>query len=223
LINVEVHNRIEGWIAELELRTDAHQYSVHGTPREQLLRRLREQEDAVADSFAPTRKSSGDPRRTDAPAPALGSAPALKKSRSSPKPTAKPSSPKPPRIIVDRQFIKLVAALLVIAATGAYLAYQAGVIGREPALALDAAQLQRLSPLLARGWIKGSGAARRLDAMMLRKRWLPLSGRERELQAERLAKALSNRGVNYGAVDLEGAPAITIEGGAVSYVAGGKI
>lgn len=213
LIDVAIHNRLEGWIGERERLHDAKQFTAGGSPREQMMRRLQEQEEAVDDIFGVKRRPSPQTRSSEPPK----AAPVLRSSK------PPPAKRKQNGVTIDRSLTLMVGSLLVILISGGVLAFEFGLVGVEEHQALDAKDLAELSPMLARGWIRGSEGHRRLDGMIQRVRWMELDPRSRTEQANQLAKTLSGRGVKDAhLVDVTG-PVMEIRGGLVEYVKGGKL
>ncbi len=215
-LNVEVANRIDAWIADLEHLYDSNQLTSEGSPREQITRRLHEQETAVDDSFGVIRRPPPQPR----PEP-IKAAPAAKRSTNKNERTrAWPQL----SIVIDGRVIRLALAVVVILCTATYLAVKTGAAGAPAVRALSHDQLSALSPLLVRGWIKGTDEKRYLDAAVRRSAWQQLDARVRSQRADELAHALKAQGVERAEVAaLRGGRVITIEGGVVEFVKGGKL
>jgi hypothetical protein len=78
--------------------------------------------------------------------------------------------------------------------------------------------------VILRCWIKGSGASSHIDATVRPAKWAALDARNRQVEAERLAKSLQGRNITSALVkDNHGGSVIVIDKGFVSYVQGGKI
>jgi hypothetical protein len=190
------------------------QLTAEGTPREHLLRRLREQEEAVEDSLGVKRK----PPPVAAKAEPAKPAPVAKRA----KPQKKAQATQ--RFVVDRRVVMLALSLVVIVATGTFLGFKTGMVGLPVAEALTAQKLAQLSPLLVRGWIRGEKADRHLDALVQVAAWQQLEARKRSEEAARLARVLAQRGMKRAQITtLGGEPVLQIEGGVVTYVQGGKL
>lgn len=221
LINAAVHNRLEAWIADHERLYRGNQLTSEGSPREQIMRRVREAEDAVDDLFSvkrrgPVQARAGEPAK---PAPA----PAKKKGKEKKQKKLRGLLPELD-IVVDRQLKMLIGSLVVIVATGITIAFQTGAIGKQELRALEDGEIAGISPLLASAWIAGSGDTSRLDAIIRDTDWQALDARKRTVEAERISKLLMSRQVPYAEiVDRDGGKVISIEKGFVSYVKGGKL
>jgi hypothetical protein len=216
LINVAVNNRIEAWIASTERLFDSHQLTSEGSPREHLMRRLLEQEEAIDDSFGVKRRNNAPSVRRSEPPNAATPA---KKATTQRKKAERPRF----EIIVDRRLIAFCIGLLVALGSGVYLAVQTGTIGKESTEALSAMQLTQISPMLARGWILGSGSARHFSGTVSRARWLALDGRRRVEQADGLNKVLRSKRIRNALITGPSGRAIEIRDGFVGFVQGGKL
>jgi hypothetical protein len=212
LINSEIQNRLETWATDLERLHDSNQLISEGSPRDQLLRRFREQQEAVDDIF-------GGKQRAPAQAKQPIDPPKTPIKKAKPKREEKRRS----RLEWNRQLVLLVTSTVLILASGGYIAWQTGVVGGEEVRALEPAELERLSSVLGPGWIKGSGAHRRFEGSIVRRRWLPLDSRRRMDQAVQMAKVLAGLGIKNARVTMTGGIAIEIRDGLVSYVEGGKL
>jgi hypothetical protein len=214
MVNAKMHNRMEEWIAGLGRLHDSMHLSSEGTPREQLLRRLQQQEEAVEDSLGVRRK----------PPPQ-----AVKQEPAKPAPVAKRTKPKKKatsdsRFQIDRRVILLGMALLAIAASFTFVGVETGLVAAPVVEAQTKEKLAEFSPILVRGWIKGAGANRHLEAAVHAGLWQELSARKRSEEAEHIAQTIVKLGMKRATVSaLGGAPVIQIEGGVVAFVQGGKL
>jgi hypothetical protein len=213
LINVAVHNRLETWIGSMARLYDSHQLTSEGAPREHVMRRLRDQEEAIDDSFGVKRRTPLQARRSEPPKPV---APAK---RTKPKKKAQQRF----EIVFDRQFTMLALSVLVTLSSGIYLAFKTGAVGEEAMQALNADQLAQISPVLARGWILGSGTSRHFDGSVVRARWTALDARRRMDQAEHVTKVLHGKGIKNAKIAGPEGRVIEIHDGLVSFVQGGKL
>jgi hypothetical protein len=216
LLNAKLHNRLERWIGERERLHDAQQLSSEGTPREQIMRRLRAQEEEVDSSFGVKRRS------TQAIRAELGRE-SLKPQRTVESKRAAVARSTP--AATNRGWIVLVLAVLVALGAGGYLLVRTGVIGKPEVEALDRQQLARFSPLLVRGQVLGDSDARKLRGWLQPKRWEQLDPRQKRQAADVLAKRLADQDVHSAQVlmfALE-TPVIEIERGTVTLVEGGKL
>jgi hypothetical protein len=219
VINATVHNRVEHWIADRERLHRGNQLTAEGSPREQIMRRVREAEEAVDDLFSVKRRGPAQARAAEPAAPA---APAKKKGKQKQKKSRSllPSFD----IVVDRQLVLFIGSLVVIAATGLTIAFQTGAIKTQELRALEDGEIRGISPYIASAWIAGSGDDSRLDAIVREAEWKQVDPRKRTLEAERISKLLVSRQIPFASItDRSGAPVITIEKGFVSFVQGGKI
>ena len=218
LVDAQVHNRLEGWIADRERLHRGNQLTAEGSPREQIMRRVRDAEDAVDDLFSVKRRAQTQ-TRTEAAKPA---APAKKNSKE--KSSSRRRFLPEIDIVVDRQLVLLAGSLLVIAVAATYIAFQVGAVGVPEVRVVQAEEAAQLSSLLARCWIRGSGSSSLLDATIRESAWHALDGRRRQQEAEHLAKALASRKIPSAVVkDNRGGKVITVEKGFATYVQGGKI
>lgn len=215
-LNAKVHNRVEAWIADLERLHNTNQLTSEGRPREQIARRLLELEDAVDNMFGVKRRPPPQAARAEPAKPA----PAAKRAKTK----ERESSRFKLDIVVDRQLFVLAGAFAVILGVGIYLAVATGAVGATVVEALSEEQLTQFSPILVRGWLKGSGADGWLDASVQAPAWKQLEPRKRADEAEHIARELAARGMKRAHVmSLQGARVIEIENGVVAYVEGGKL
>jgi hypothetical protein len=219
-LNVTLYNKLEEWIADRERLHDANQLTSDGTPREQIMGRLHAQEAEVDASFGVRRRS-------------LGRIEAVRPESHRPKVEALIESQRAPKVgsglsigfAIDRSFIALIVAAVVVIGTGASLLFTTGMVGKVQVKALDGKALDHLSPLLVRGMYVGKGEDRKLKAWTLGKRWEATEPRKRSEAADQLAKTLSLENVRDAEVMLlsNQKPVITIERGTVTLVQGGKL
>jgi hypothetical protein len=219
-LNVTLYNKLEEWIAERERLHDSNQLTSDGTPRQQIMGRLHAQEAEVDASFGVRRKSSGriEAVRPESHRPRVE---ALIESQRAPKGGGGFTF----GFALDRSFIALIVAVLVVIGAGTSLLFTTGLVGKVPVKALDVKALQHLSPLLVRGAYVGKGDDRKLKAFTLTKRWEAIEPRKRSEAADELAKTLSLENVHDADVLLlsNQQPVITIERGTVTLVQGGKL
>jgi hypothetical protein len=219
-LNVTLYNKLEAWIAESERLHDSNQLTSDGTPRQQIMGRLRAQEAEVDASFGVRRRSVGrlEAVRPESHRPRIE---ALVES----KPAPKISSGLSVGVALDRSFIALLVAVVVAIGAGTSLLFTTGVVGKVQVKALDGKALEHLSPLLVRGVYLGKGEARKLRAWTIAKRWAAIEPRKRSEAADQLAKTLSLENVPDAQVLLlsNQKPVITIERGTVTLVQGGKL
>jgi hypothetical protein len=210
-LNARLHNRLEQWIGARERLHDAQQLTVDGTPREQIMRRLRAQEEEVDASF-------GVKRRT------LTNARELARESRSPQRSveskrAAATKQREKRGFNPSMLVLVLAALVAVAAAG-YVLVRSGMLGKPEVIALDRNELERYSPLLVRGQVLGEGNTRRLRAWAQPKRWEALDRLQREQAADKLAKRLGEDGILAAEVLPLGqaTPIMTIDGGRVGLV-----
>ena len=218
-LNVQLHNRLEEWIKEREGLHDSNQLTSEGTPREQIMRRVRAQEDEVDASFGVRRRSLS---RLEAVRP--------ESQRPKLQPLVESKRPLKARGVgfafaFDRSLVTLVIAAVVILGAGGSLMFSSGLVGKIEVVALDGKALARLSPVLIRGMYVGKGEARKLKGWALAKRWEQIEPRKRREAADQLAKTLSVENVRDAEVRLlsNQKPVIEIVRGTVTLVQGGKI
>jgi len=179
-----------------------------------VLRRLQQQEEAVEDSLGVRRKLPPQAAKQEPAKPA----PVAK--RAKPKKKATSES----RFQVDRRVISLGLALLVIAGTGTLIGVQTGMVAAPVVEPQTKEKLAEYSPVLVRGWIRGTGANRHLDAAVQAGAWQELSARKRSEEAEHIAQTIVKRGMKRATVSVMGGTAvIQIESGVVAFVQGGKL
>ena len=139
-------------VARLTQAHETKQLSATGSPREQIMRRVREQEEAVADSFGVKTRAPAQAKRAEVNNPPLAS-------KTGPK--SKPSGGPQPRLSVDRQLIKLAISTLVVIGTGLYLALASGTNDRRfggMSLTCLPRSLSQLSPRNTGRWQPSSNA-----------------------------------------------------------------
>jgi hypothetical protein len=217
VLNAKLHNRLEGWIAERERLHDAQQLSSVGTPREQIMRRLRAQEEEVDSSFGVKRRSQQQAVRSELARESLKPQRAVESKRAA-KTKSTPASS-------SRSWIVLVLAIVITLAAGGYVLVRTGVVGKPAIVALDRPGLARFSPHLVRGMLVGDGEARKLRGWMQPKRWEQLDPRQKREVADDLAKRLADDDVHNAQVMLlaREAPVIELERGTITLVEGGKL
>lgn len=219
LINAAVHNRLEAWIADRDRLHLGNQLTAEGSPREHIMRRVREAEEAVDDLFSVKRRGPAQARAAE---PAKPATPGKKKGKEKQKKTR--SFLPTLDIVIDRQLILFVGALLVIGATGLTIAFQTGAIGAQQLRALKDGEIAGISPFLASAWVAGSGDDSRLDATIRDGDWQALDPRKKTVEAERISKLLMSRQIpSANITNRHGGQVITIEKGFVSFVQGGKL
>jgi len=219
VLNAKLHNRIERWIGERERLHDAQQLTLEGTPRDQIMRRLRAQEEEVDSSFGVKRRSP-QAVRSDLARESRGPQRAVESKRA-----AKASTPASTSGSASRSWIVLVLAVVIALAAGGYVLVHTGLVAKPAIVALDRQGLSRFSPHLVRGMLVGSGEARTLRGWMQPKRWEQLDPRQKREAADALAKRLVDDDVHNAQVMLlaHDAPVIEIERGTITLVAGGKL
>jgi hypothetical protein len=215
VLNAKLHNRIERWIGEHERLHDAQQLTSEGSPREQIMRRLRAQEEEVDSSFGVKRRSAQSVRSEIV--------------RESHKPQRAVESKRAAKVSAaprgNRTWIVFMLATVITLAAGGYVLVRMGLVGKPEIVALDREGLVRYSPHLVRGMLVGSGDARKLRGWLQPKRWEQLDPRQKREVADTLAKRLAREDVHNADVMLlaqEGA-VIEIERGTVTLVEGGKL
>lgn len=209
-INTRLHNRIEQWIGSMERMYNANQLKQEGTPREQLTRRLREADDAVASIF--NVKPRGVPAPVTSLVPRVDSkAPGIESKR----PKAKAAKKKARGTGFDGRLIQLLIVLAVILGSGGYLALQMGLVKLDERHDLPAAQLKQLSPRIFRSFVTGQGKSQRFEGVMNRPDWRKLSPTERREEAERIASGLRRLGIHKGVVLAGNTKVIEINDGLV--------
>jgi hypothetical protein len=225
LLNVALDNRLEAWISDLERLHSTNQVRQDASAREQIMRALRTEEEAVESALGVKRKTGKAAVR-----PETANINVRSEAEEPQKPAAKKKA-EPTRkrfsssfeVVWDRNMILAVVSLVVILGVGGFLAVSTGAVGREKIQALEDAQLHEISPLLARGWIKGDGDDRRLAASLQRRAWDALEPRRRTEAAEGIAKTLAERGIKHADLKIGDATVISIVDAYVARVEGGKI
>jgi hypothetical protein len=216
LVNARMANRVDAWVAELERNHDPALLTAEGAPRERTLRRLREQEDEVDDSFGAKRRPRAQAARAEPAKPV----PPQKRSATK----SKSASRFRPALVVDRQLVMLLGALLAIAGASTFVAFKTGSVGKPVVVALNSQKLGAFSPLLVRGWLRGSGDDRLLDASVRPATWQNLEARKRSNAADRLMRNMAAKGVKRARITTLGGPTvIEIANGVVTRVQGGKL
>jgi hypothetical protein len=222
LLNAVVHNRVESWIRDLERLHDSNQLRQEGSPREQIMRGLRAQEDAVENALGVKRRSAQHGTRGEAPKAEADAAEAKAPPKAKPKKKEKKRSPRI-EIIWDRSLIMLLGALIVILGTGGYLMLHMGVVGQESVMAMSGTEMRKLSPLLSSAWIVGDGDDRHLYAIVADHRWDQTEGRRRREAADQMMAMLAASGIKDAEVKRGNAIVIRIIDGFVVDVEGGKL
>jgi hypothetical protein len=215
VLNARLHNRVEHWVAAHERLHDAQQLTSEGSPRAQIMRRLRAQEEEVDSSFGVKRRSAQAVRADIV--------------RDSHKPQRTADSKRAVKVSAapggKRTWIIFALAAVIALAAGGYVLVRTGLVGKPEIVALDRDGLGRYSPHLVRGMLVGAGDARKLRGWVQPKRWEQLDPRQKREAADTLAKRLASDDVPHAQVMLlarEGA-VIEIERGAVTRVEGGKL
>jgi hypothetical protein len=222
VLNATVHNRLEFWIRDLEGLHSEQQIRQAGSPREQITRELRAQEEEVENALGVRRRSSQHSARSDVDrAEVQASAPP----RAKPKKHEKREKPGSPRfeIVWDRSMFLAIGSVIVILGVAGYLLTYTGVVGRPTIRPMTAQQMQEMSPLIARAWLVGDGDSRFLRASLFVNRWDTADGRRRREEADRILAVLAAKGVKHAEIKRNSAIAIRIADGFVVDVAGGKI
>ena len=214
VLNVRLHNRIEGWIDDRDRLLNSNQVRGEQSLRAQVHARMREQEQAAEEALGFLRKG-----------------PTLAVLRpEDPKPAAKPAPKeraKRPRFDLgigwDRNLVIVAACVLVALGSGAFLVLDSGAVGTPTVQALTRDALAELSPLLTRGWYIGKGEDQMLRASIGSGSWTALEPRQRREQADRLASVLKSRGIHNAEISENSAVIIAIRDGFVEQVQGGKL
>jgi hypothetical protein len=221
LMSAAVHNRLERWIAERDRLLRAN-IAVDGSVRDEIERLLREQEAAVDDIFSVKRKSgllsASLPQAATAAATDEAAAPKKAKRK------ARKSGYRFEMVVLDRQLVLQLLVMVAIIAAGTTVLYQTDVIGAPEIRTLTDPETAKLSPLVARALIKGSGDAAHLDGLIRQAQWSALDPRARQAAGDALAAQLNALGVKTGLVlDRKGQKIIEIRNGMATYVDGGKL
>jgi hypothetical protein len=181
-----------------------------GLTREQIHRRLREEEDAVAKIFgAKPRPAAQGPVRAES----RRKEPDLKK-------PAKPAKKKRKRLAlsIDRRMIQAVVMLLMIAGSGLYLALETGAVSLEQRVDVPLDKLKAMSPHMVRATVEGSGKDRVFRALIRRPGWREMRPEARRATADRVARGVTELGIKKGHVLAGKAKVIEIDHGLVSRV-----
>lgn len=210
-INAQLENCIEQWVHSVERLHNANQLTQEGSPREQIQRRLRQEEDAVANIFGAKAR----------PAPAQGRVEPRRKEGDAKKP-AKPKKKKKSRKAIafnfDWRMARAALMLLVILGAGTYLAFETGVVTTAQRSGIESDKLKAISPLIVRAVVNGSGSNRAFEGLVRRPAWRRLQPDQRRAAADEIAQGLSQLGIKKGRIVAGKTKVIEIEQGLVSYV-----
>jgi hypothetical protein len=221
VLNATVHNRLEAWISDLERLHSSNQLRQEGSAREQIMRGLRAQEEAVESALGVKRRP-----------PAMAARPELAKSDAGENASEKPRPKKKEKkkkararieIVWDRNMITAVVSLVVILGVTGFLLNHTGVVGKPAVHAMTTGELKQVSSLLARGWIRGSGDERRLNGSIFANGWERLEARRRREEADRIASVLGAQGIKNAEITQGSTVIIRISDGYVAEVLGGKL
>jgi hypothetical protein len=219
VLNATVHNRLEAWISDLERLHNSNQLRQEGSAREQIMRGLRAQEEAVESALGVKRRP---PVATARPEPATSDADESAPAKPKPKKKEKKAQARV-EIAWDRNMITAVVSLVVILGVTGFLLNHTGVVGKPVVHAMTTGELQQVSPLLARGWIRGSGDERRLSASIFGHGWELLEARRRREEADRIASVLAAQGIKSAEITQGSTVVIRITDGYAAEVLGGKL
>ena len=223
VLNATIHNQVESWISDLERLHSSNQLRQEGSPREQIVRGLRAQEEAVENALGVKRRA---PVTAPRPEPAKADLDESAPTKPKPKPKKREKKEKGQarlEIIWDRNMITAVVSLVVILGVTGYLLTHTGAIGKPVVHAMTGGELSAVSTILARGWIMGNGDDRRLNGSIFANRWEPLDGRRRREEAERIAGVLAAQGIKTAEIKQGSTVVIRITDGYAAEVLGGKL
>ncbi|MGD8858569.1 MAG: hypothetical protein PVI30_01060 [Myxococcales bacterium] len=217
-INAKLDNLLEHWIGEREASHESNRLTQEGSPREQIMGQLREQEQAVDNIFGvkrqrPKRKVSAREKAETERRAAEGQAKAARRRKHKKK--------KLPRINIafDAQLAKLiVATLLAVGAIGFVLTQTGAIEVSTPPKTLVGKQVHEISPMLVRGILRGPEGDRNIEALIHPDKWAKLNQREREDTSAYIAEQLAKRGVKSGKVTDGNGVVIQFEDGIAIFV-----
>ncbi len=215
-VNVEVHNRIERWIANIEGLEKANQLTQTGPPREFLYGQLYAQEESVQAVFGGFRKAK---ERQLLPG-AQRTQPVVKEGAAKAKPKAaqqKPSRTSDLAELLKDQVTKMVLAAVVVLVSLGVVLYETDTvtIAEHSAVALSAEKVRDISPLLANGVVYDK---KRVEGDIRRAPWYALEARQRRDTADQINQKLKKMGLPTASIMDGRTAAIKIETGLVVFV-----
>jgi hypothetical protein len=189
-INVEIHNRIEGWIVAQEKLLKANQLPQEGKPRDALTGQLRAQEEAVQGVFGGFKhpRDRVSQQTAGRPAAAVKEAPRKEVRKQPAKQTS--SAAADLAELARTQLTKMLIVSAVIVVSFSIVLYSTGTVQvtAPAATAIAGKDLKALSPLLISARIRNDD--HKLTANLHRARWNKLSAIEKKAEADRLAQHL---------------------------------
>lgn len=215
-LNVEIQNRIEGWIASVERMQKTNQLTQDGPPREFLYAQLRAQEESVQSVFGGFRRPK-ERQATGTQARAQeAKIPAKEPRKKQKKATTKPSRGSELAEVMRDEMVKTVAATIVAVIAFSYVLYSTGALSSADSgpKYFTEQEMHDLSPLLVRALVLHKDT---LVGMVGAQRWYALDAHGREDAADKLAKKLAVMGVKEANVVCGKQPAITIDVGVVTF------
>ncbi|MDD9939152.1 MAG: hypothetical protein OXT09_36530 [Myxococcales bacterium] len=214
-INAKLHNLLETWIAEREEMHQANRLTREGSPREQIMGLLREQEETVDNIFGVKRQR---PDRATGTKREKGEDGKTKK-RKKKKKKAKKSL----NIALDRTFAKVTILAAVILGVAGFLLVETEAVGGPSLETVPTATLKKHSDIVLRAKIQNPGESGHVFLTLHNGKWKALGPRERSQAADDLLKIVKELGLKSGAAGVrESKPQVIISDGVVTNVVGGK-
>lgn len=235
-LDVEIHNRIEAWIAGIEGSQKANQLSQGGSPREVVLAKLRAQEQAVQAVFSgyrhpkeratqslgakpptPDAKDAKDTAKKDA-----AKREAAKREATQKKARKAMSGADALREVMRQQTLRLATVVGLALVAGGSLLLSTGVVevSTSSDRMITEAERTTLSPVIEYAALVDGGKS--LRGRVLERAWQPLNAREREHAAEQLRKNMATLGISHAELLAYKTPAIRIENGIITLIDTGK-
>jgi hypothetical protein len=224
-INVEIHNRIEGWIAGLERLHKTNQLTQEGPPRDFLVGQLRSQEEAVQGVFGSFRHPKE--RSSQAiPARALAQEPGNKKGETKKVETKRArkkeekenlSGQEQLEKLASQQAAKFAVLTVVICLTFGYVLIGSGTVevnlGGGPAISHE--QVMAMSPLLEFAIVTNDGYLR---GRVIENKWNSMDANQKRIAADALVRHMTELGLQNAELMSYKTPAINVELGVLTFV-----
>jgi hypothetical protein len=216
-INARLHNLLEGWISDREQLHDANRLTSKGSPREQIMSLLAEQEDAVDNIFGINRKRP--PRAAPKRARAAGDEDAQQQKKKKKK---RQKQRRDISVSLDRQFAVVVVLALLIVGSAGFLLRETGAVGAPSIEPVPLEEVRKKSELIIRALVHDPGTRDAYVKLWLHNgKWRALSPREKKAEADTLAEIVRSLGVQNGkAGPRPDQPVVEIRDGLVVKVVG---
>ncbi len=212
-LNVEIQNRIEGWIATIEGLQKANQLSQDGPPREYLYGQLRAQEESVQSVFGGFRQPK---ERAAQQAPQRQQEPKVSAKTGKRNAVRQTKGSSELAELFRNEMLKLAVAGVVSLLSLGYVLYATGTVSvTDNAIDYyENGRMEALSPLL----VRAVSSDHKFDGVFEPHKWHALDAHARQDAADRLAAQLKAAGVSSANISSNRVLAVTIEQGLVSFV-----